>query len=312
MAEGFARPTRLSFEGNVAENWRRFKQNYDVYIVAAEHSRKTKKERPCILLKLAGEDAVERHNSFTFDEGVDRDDPDVLKQKALSICSSSELSEQQVKNLADNEDVHEVSSLRSYESRRDKRRQRQLKKPDSSEQSREATETKMINKCRGCGGKHMPKQCPAFGKTCHNCNKKNHFARACLKGKQSSNRSAYEVDDDELFIGTVETSTPDKVLTTEARYKVQNLSAKVENVPQVEAVESRNDEWYSTLKLGEHLVKLKLDTGAKCHVLPNRLFNKITQGQQQVSKSNTKLISYSGDSVQTVGQAMIECYYKNT
>ena len=41
-------------------------------------------------------------------------------EKGLSICSSSELSEQQVKDLADNEDVHEVSSLRSYESRRDK------------------------------------------------------------------------------------------------------------------------------------------------------------------------------------------------
>ena len=34
-------------------------------------------------------------------------------EKALSICSSSELSKQQVKDLADNEDIHEVSSLRS-------------------------------------------------------------------------------------------------------------------------------------------------------------------------------------------------------
>ncbi len=209
-------------------------------------------------------------------------------EKALSICNSSELSEQQVKNLADNEDVHEVSSLRSNESRQDKRIQRQLKKSDSPEQTRESTGAKVINKCRNCGGKHMPKQCPAFGKTCHNCNKKNHFARVCLKGKQSLNRSTYEVDDDELFIGTVEIPIPEK----EAGYKVQNLSTKVENVPQVEAVESRNDEWYSTLKLGEHLVKLKLDNGAKYNVLPKHLFNKITQGQQEVGKSNTKLISY--------------------
>ena len=100
--------------------------------------------------------------------------------------------------------------------------------------------------------------------------------------------------------------------TAEAEYKVQNLSAKAENVPQVEAVESRNDEWYSTLKFGQHLVKLKLDTGVKCNMLPNHLFNKITEGKQQVSKSNTKLISYSGKPVQTVGQAIIECYYKNT
>ena len=383
MAEGFARPTRLSFEGNVAENWRRFKQNYDIYIVAAGHSRKTKKERSCILLNLAGEDAVERYNSFSFEEDEDRDDPDVLKQKfeelcmplknltferhlfhtrkqgrsesinsfvtdlkniarkcefgdlerdlikdrivcgiqsdavrkillretgltlekALSICSSSELSEQQVKDLTENEDVHAVS-VRSR--RRDKRKQTQPKKPLENP-SRESTVTKIINKCRNCGGKHMPKQCPAFGKTCHNCKKKNHFVQVCLKGKQSSNRSMYKVDDDELFIGTVETPTPEKIHTTEAECRVQ----KGNSVPQVEAVENRNDEWYSTLKLGKNLVKLKLDTGAKCNVLPQHLFNKITQGQQQVTESNTRLVSYSGDSIQTVGQAIIECWYKN-
>ena len=75
--------------GNVAENWRRLKRNYDIYIVAAGLSRKTKKERSCILLNLVGEDTVERYNSFTFEEGEDRDDPDdpdVLKQKFEELC----------------------------------------------------------------------------------------------------------------------------------------------------------------------------------------------------------------------------------
>ena len=52
-----------------------------------------------------------------------------------------------------------------------------------------------------------------------------------------------------------------------AEYRVQNNGLKVENSPQVEAVESRNDEWYSTLKLGEQLVKFKLDTGAKYQIV---------------------------------------------
>ena len=59
---------------------------------------------------------------------------------------------------------------------------------------------------------------PTFGKICHNCKKKNHFAQVCLKGKQSSNRSMYEVDDDELFIGTVETPTPTKIHTIEVLF----------------------------------------------------------------------------------------------
>ena len=36
-------------------------------------------------------------------------------EKALSVCSSSKLSEQQVKDLADNEGIHKVSSFQSYE-----------------------------------------------------------------------------------------------------------------------------------------------------------------------------------------------------
>ena len=178
------------------------------------------------------------------------------------------------------------------------------------EQSRESTERR-VNNCRNCGGKHQPKQCPSFGKTCHNCNKKNHFARVCLKAKQSSKRSIYEVDDDELFIGAVESPTAVEKTAGKAENRVRSNGSKVENSPQVEAVESRNDEWYSVLKLGEQSVKFKLDTGAKCNVLPKYLFNKITEGQLEVRKSNAKLISYSGDYVQTMGQAIIECLYRH-
>ena len=79
----------------------------------------------------------------------------------------------------------------------------------------------------------------------------------------------------------------------------------------VEAIENHNDESYSTLMIRGHLVKLKLDTSAKCNVLPHKLFNKVTQGCQEVIEANTKLVSYGGDSIQTMGQAVIECLYKD-
>ena len=53
MAEsGFQKPGPLSFEGNVAENWHRFVQEYDIFIAAA-HSSKSKKVQAYILLNLA-------------------------------------------------------------------------------------------------------------------------------------------------------------------------------------------------------------------------------------------------------------------
>ena len=41
-----------------------------------------------------------------------------------------------------------------------------------------------VNPCSRCGTKHRFKECPAFGKTCNNCQRKNHFARCCNQEKQ--------------------------------------------------------------------------------------------------------------------------------
>lgn len=40
--------------------------------------------------------------------------------------------------------------------------------------------------CWKCELKHKPRQCPAFGKSCHSCGSQNHFAtsRQCKKKKQ--------------------------------------------------------------------------------------------------------------------------------
>ena len=33
--------------------------------------------------------------------------------------------------------------------------------------------------CRYCGGSHMPRQCPAYGKTCTGYGKTDHFRKVC-------------------------------------------------------------------------------------------------------------------------------------
>ena len=38
-------------------------------------------------------------------------------------------------------------------------------------------------KSRKCGYKHEPHKCPAFGKLCHNCKRKNHFSTVCKNKK---------------------------------------------------------------------------------------------------------------------------------
>ena len=46
-----------------------------------------------------------------------------------------------------------------------------------------------IRDCKYCGNSHQRRQCPAYGKECKTCGKKNHFAKKCLSRSQSQRQS---------------------------------------------------------------------------------------------------------------------------
>ena len=43
--------------------------------------------------------------------------------------------------------------------------------------------------CKYCGNSHQCRQCPAYGKECKNCGKKNHFVKKCCSRSQSQRQS---------------------------------------------------------------------------------------------------------------------------
>ena len=89
MAEGFNKPQGLSFEGNVSDNWRRFKQQFTIYLVAANLEKKSSKEKTCILLNLAGAEALEIYNTFQYvGENESADDHTVVMKKFEEYCLS--------------------------------------------------------------------------------------------------------------------------------------------------------------------------------------------------------------------------------
>ena len=42
--------------------------------------------------------------------------------------------------------------------------------------------------CRFCGRSHRKRDCPAYGKECHKCGRKNHFSNMCKESKRDSRR----------------------------------------------------------------------------------------------------------------------------
>lgn len=96
--DGFRRPDPVVFDENVAENWRVFEREYDIFIAAA-HYDKPARTRAYILLNIAGAEAIERERSFVYAAEVldadgqvttpaeSREDPECLKRKFREICT---------------------------------------------------------------------------------------------------------------------------------------------------------------------------------------------------------------------------------
>ena len=78
--DSFHKPSALSFDGNNSENWRRFKQQYDIYLTASGSEKKDDTVKIAILLNFAGEDAIEVFNTFQFPKGDEKKLNKVLEQ----------------------------------------------------------------------------------------------------------------------------------------------------------------------------------------------------------------------------------------
>lgn len=98
MAEipGLRIPEPLSFDGNVAENWRHFENNFNIYRKAVL-KKKDADEVAYIFLNLAGQEAIDREKTFVYlpeqkegetviREAENKEDPECLIRKFRELC----------------------------------------------------------------------------------------------------------------------------------------------------------------------------------------------------------------------------------
>ena len=62
-------PEPLQLQGNVAENFKKFKQSFEIFQVASGLESKANKIQSMTLLHVVGSDALEIHNTFRWAEG---------------------------------------------------------------------------------------------------------------------------------------------------------------------------------------------------------------------------------------------------
>ena len=66
-------PKALSFEGNVIENWKRWKQNFGFYLVATEYEEKSDQIKAALFLHCIGDEGRRIYNTLPFDAAGDNE-----------------------------------------------------------------------------------------------------------------------------------------------------------------------------------------------------------------------------------------------
>lgn len=215
-------------------NWKKFKQEWQLYEIASGTNEKPEAVRLATFLHVAGPDALEKYNGFHFENETDKSslgrviekfdadckrtlnvlternkffsrkqcsgetyDNFVTDLRILSVsCDFPDidqaLRDQFVLNIRDlkakerlineaQEDHKQltfdkaISIAKAYEPL-----QEHTICPDIPDSERiAAIDQRLVINCRYCGRKHKPRQCPAFGKICSKCLKKNHFSVVC-------------------------------------------------------------------------------------------------------------------------------------
>jgi hypothetical protein len=215
-------------------------------------------------------------------------------QKAIELCQISELSEQRMKELTGAPEVHEVKYTRQRDpSNRQRQQQQQQQRQQASGYRNESSKFRQSAKWKGeeqrqkpcpyCGNVHKQRSCPAYGKKCRACGKLNHFERVCRSTTTRATKYNQPVN-----------------AITEEKQGIQPFLVEMLGAYNIQAVS--HEALYITVEVHSKPLKLKVDTGAKCNVLPKYILDSLNICNKIDYTKKVKLISYSGNTIGTIGQ----------
>ena len=206
---------------------------------------------------------------------------DLDLEKAERICRASETAENQLAIMNDDIEKLSVNNLKF---------QNTNSKKSNGEDS-----------CKFCGRSHRFGKCPAYGKVCAKCKKRNHFANVCLS------KSVNEIEEEKEV-----KAINDKDIGDAEKFENDFGSSDETNEGAFFIGAVSNDkscrEWSSVVAIGNHKITFTLDTGAQTNILPYGLFKRIQHGP--IQKSNARLTTYSGEALPVVGKCSLFCEVK--
>ena len=196
---------------------------------------------------------------------------------AIDVCRASETATRHLKEFAhsDSEEVRKVAVSTKKDKYKNRNRS-QERRYGSKRVSRSTDST--VRKCRYCAREHEFKKelCPAYGKSCKLCNKKNHFAVVC-KEKLGGSPRVNLVDSEGESVFTVHATTG------------QQIKRKL----------------FASLTVGRSDVKCQLDCGATVNILPESIAREALGHSLKIRPAEATLLMYDRSELKTVGMTTI-------
>ena len=345
----FKPPSTLSLEGNVAENWRKWKQRFQLYMEASGSIKKPEKQRVAIFLHLVGEEALEIYNTFSLSTAEQK--LDVLFQKFEDYCNPrrnitferhkfftcvqepTKGIDQYVTELRTKASTCEFGVLCENLIRDrivcgilcDTMREKLLQENDLSLQ-------KAIDMCRASEfSKRQTKSITEESKSVDYVDKK-----ATQSGKFPPKDRKDKNDQACNRCGTLHALRKcpayGKICLkckNRNHFASQCLSKNVHLVESDQAAQpivedeqleelfigqvqkdDHGQEWKASLQVNNNMVEFKLDTGAQANVIPSDVFNSL-KGTPQLKTTKAKLTGFSGSVIPVLGVARMICKYKD-
>ena len=131
--------------------------------------------------------------------------------------------------------------------------------------------------CSFCGLEHRKGNCPAYGKECTYCHRKNHFERVCREKKEKEGRK-------------------EECRAIESKLEYGELFT-IEDHPKVKKQGSR---LLTTLHWQKQTIVCQLDTASARNVMSNTDYEKL--GSPSLSSSDVILVQYNGSEMKSKGR----------
>lgn len=197
--------------------------------------------------------------------------------KAINICKADESATQQASEIGKSTDTKE-DSVHGVRTPRDlTHSQRPQRGPPPQQKPHKGQTPRQIRYCKFCGGAHAWKKesCPAYGKTCKKCKRKNHFAKYC---KQGGNTHVHSVEEGYDYY-------------EEPEYLIR----------QVSTVTGGHGRLCAELMVKDQPIAFQIDTGAS-----NNLIGKKWIGDTHITPSTSTLVMWNGSRMEPHGECILK------